>query len=397
MNGTSTATQIRPGWLSIAAYTGMFTFGIVMALLGAILPLISQRLHFGLAQAGNLFLALNAAMLITTLALGPLLDRFGMKPAFVVAPVFVACAVCLIGGVSSFSGLIVAVVLLGIGGAALNQATNTLIADLNRDERKKGAALNLLGVFFGFGALFLPFTIGALLDVLGLKYILYAAAALTLVTVALSLGFSFPQPQQSGGVPFAQVMRLARQPLVIAFALLLFFESGNEFILGGYVTSYLTRTLGATVATASYLLAGYWGALMLARIVLSRVSLRIGGQTLMLASALGVAGSVTLLILAHSLAIAAIATILLGLSIAAIFPTALALAGSRYASHSGTVFGILIGVALFGGITLPLLAGRIAETRSVRLGLSLAIVDALAIFALQLIVGRIMRRQDYVQ
>ena len=397
MNGTSTATQIRPGWLSIAAYTGMFTFGIVMALLGAILPLISQRLHFGLAQAGNLFLALNAAMLITTLALGPLLDRFGMKPAFVVAPVFVACAVCLIGGVSSFSGLIVAVVLLGTGGAALNQATNTLIADLNRDERKKGAALNLLGVFFGFGALFLPFTIGALLDVLGLKYILYAAAALTLVTVALSLWFSFPRPQQSGGVPFAQVMRLARQPLVIAFALLLFFESGNEFILGGYVTSYLTRTLGATVATASYLLAGYWGALMLARIVLSRVSLRISGQTLMLASALGVAGSVALLILAHSLAVAAIATILLGLSIAAIFPTSLALAGSRYASHSGTVFGLLIGVALFGGITLPLLAGRIAETRSVRLGLSLAIVDALAIFALQLIVGRIMRRQDYVQ
>ncbi len=397
MNGTSPATQIRPGWLSIAAYTGMFTFGIVMALLGAILPLISQRLHFGLAQAGNLFLALNAAMLITTLALGPLLDRFGMKPAFVAAPVFVACAVCLIGGVSSFSGLIVAVVLLGTGGAALNQATNTLIADLNRDERKKGAALNLLGVFFGFGALFLPFIIGALLDVLGLEHILYAAAALTLVTVALSLRFSFPRPQQSGGVPFAQVMRLARQPLVIAFALLLFFESGNEFILGGYVTSYLTRTLGATVATASYLLAGYWGALMLARIILSRVSLRIGGQTLMLASALGVAGSVALLILAHSLAVAAIATILLGLSIAAIFPTALALAGSRYASHSGTVFGLLIGVALFGGITLPLLAGRIAETRSVRLGLSLAIVDALAIFALQLIAGRIMRRQDYVQ
>ncbi|HXE06160.1 MAG TPA: MFS transporter, partial [Bryobacteraceae bacterium] len=292
---------------------------------------------------------------------------------------------------------IVAVILLGIGGAALNQATNTLIADLNWDERKKGAALNLLGVFFGFGALFIPFTIGALLDVLGLKDILYAAAALTLVTVALSLRLSFPRAQQGGGVPFAEVIRLARQPLVIAFAILLFFESGNEFILGGYITSYLTRTLGATVATASYLLAAYWGALMLARIILSRISLRIGGQTLMLASALGVAASVALLILAPSLLVAAIATILLGLSIAAIFPTALALAGSRYASHSGTVFGILIGVALFGGITLPLLAGRIAESRSVRLGLSLAIMDALAIFALQLIAGRIMRTQDHVQ
>jgi fucose permease len=397
MNETSASKQIRPAWLSIAAYSGMFTFGIVMALLGAILPLVSERLHFGLAQAGNLFFALNAAMLITTLALGPLLDRFGMRPAFVAAPVFVAGAVCLVGGAASFGGLVIAIVLLGIGGAALNQSTNTLIADLHRDERKKGAALNLLGVFFGFGALFIPFTIGALLDVLGLKHILYAAAALTLVTVALSLRFSFPRPQQSSGVPFAQVIRLARQPLVIAFALLLFFESGNEFILGGYITSYLTRTLGATVATASYLLAAYWGALMLARIILSRMSLRVGGQTLMLASALGVAASVALLILAPSLLVAAIATVLLGFSIAAIFPTALALAGSRYASHSGTVFGILIGVALFGGITLPLLAGRIAEDQSLRFGLSLAIVDALAIFALQLIAGRIIGRQGHVQ
>ena len=136
---------------------------------------------------------------------------------------------------------------------------------------------------------------------------------------------------------------------------------------------------------------------MLARIILSRISLRIGGQTLMLASALGVAASVALLILAPSLMVAGLATVLLGLSIAAIFPTALALAGSRYASHSGTVFGILIGVALFGGITLPLLAGRIAENRTVRLGLALAIVDALAIFVLQLIAGRIIRRQDRVQ
>lgn len=390
-------TRIRPGWLSVAAYTGMFTFGIVMALLGAILPLISQRLHFGLAQAGNLFLALNGAMLITTLALGPVLDRFGMKPAFAAAPVFVACALCLIGNLATFSGLVFAIVLLGIGGAALNQATNTLIADLHRDERKKGAALNLLGVFFGFGALFIPLTIGALLNVFGLRHILYAAAALTLITVALSLRFSFPQPRQTEGVPIVQVMRLARQPLVIAFALLLFFESGNEFILGGYVTTYLTQTRGATVSMASYLLAAYWGGLILARWILSRLSLRISGHALMLAGALGVAASVALLVLAPSLSIAAIATILLGLSIAAIFPTALALAGSRFPSHSGTVFGILIGIALFGGITLPMLAGHVAEDRGIRSGLSLAIVDALAIAVLQLIASRIMRRQDHTQ
>jgi fucose permease len=393
MTRSAQGSTIRAGWLSGAAYAGMFGFGIVMALLGAILPLISGRLHFDLAQAGNLFLAMNGAMLVTTLALGPALDRFGMKPAMVAAPLFVGSALGLIAGAGGFEGLVVAVMLLGIGGGALNQATNTLIADLHVEASRKSAALNLLGVFFGFGALFVPFTIGALLDALGLNRILYVAVLLALVPAAMSVELVFPVPQQRAGVPLARVLGYARQPLVMAFAFLLFFESGNEFLLGGYITTFLTRNLSASVSMASYLLAGYWGALMLGRIVLSRILLRVRGETLILASALGVAVSVALLILSPSLVVAAVATVLLGFSIAAIFPTVLGLAGARYASHSGTVFGILIGVALVGGLSLPWLAGHLSQSRSVTAGLCLAIVDALCIWGLQMVAGRILRRE----
>lgn len=384
---------IRTGWLSGAAYAGMFGFGIVMALLGAILPLISERLHFDLAQAGNLFLAMNGAMLGTTVALGPALDRFGMKPAMVAAPLFVAASLGLIAGVGTFEGLVAAVVLLGIGGGALNQATNTLIADLHAEASRKSAALNLLGVFFGFGALFIPFTIGSLLEALGLNNILYMAVLLATVPAAISIALLFPAPQQRAGVPVAQILGYARQPLVLAFAFLLFFESGNEFLLGGYITTFLTRNLGASVSTASYLLAAYWGALMLGRIILSRILLRVRGEALIQASALGVAASVALLIFSPSLGFAAAACVLLGFSIAAIFPTVLGLAGSRYASHSGTVFGILIGVALVGGMTLPWLAGRVSQSRSVTAGLFVAVVDALCIWGLQMAAGRILRRE----
>ena len=393
MSDTVVVPRIRTGLLSGASYAGMFGFGIVMALLGAILPLISQRLHFDLAHAGNLFLAMNGAMLVTTVAIGPLLDRFGMKAAFVVAPLFVAGALVLIAGIATFAGLVLAVVLLGAGGGALNQATNTLIADLHEDPKRKSAALNLLGVFFGFGALFIPFTIGSLLNALGLSAILYVGAAVSLIPM-MSAWLRFPAPRQSQGVSFGDVMRFARQPLVVVFALLLFCESGNEFLLGGYVTTFLTRNLGASVAAASYLLAAYWGALMIGRVILSRVLLRASGGGLILASALGVAASVGLLLIATALSVAAVAVVLLGFSIAAIFPTSLGLAGARYPSHSGTVFSILIGVALSGGMTLPWVAGQLAGSRGVGAGLLMAIVSALAIAVLQLTAGRLMRRQN---
>jgi len=393
MTETLAVPRIRTGLLSGAAYSGMFGFGIVMALLGAILPLVSQRLHFDLAHAGNLFLAMNSAMLVTTVAIGPLLDRFGMKAAFVVAPLFVAGALILIAGIATFSGLVLAVVLLGAGGGALNQATNTLIADLHEDPKKKNAALNLLGVFFGFGALFIPFTIGSVLNILGLSKILFFGAALSLVPIT-AVWMGFPAARQSEGVPISQVLRFANQPLVMVFALLLFCESGNEFLLGGYVTTFLTRNLDASVATASYLLAAYWGALMIGRVILSRALLRASGGGLILASALGAAVSIGLLLLAPTLPVAAIAIVLLGFSIAAIFPTTLGLAGARYPSHSGTVFSILIGVALSGGLTMPWLAGQLAGSHGISAGLLLAIVSALAIAGLELTAARLMRRQS---
>ncbi len=396
MTSMTEARRVHAGRLSAAAYSGMFGFGIVMALLGAILPLLSRRLGFELGQAGNLFLVMNGAMLATTLTLGPMLDRFGLKPALTVAPLFVALALVLIAHAPGFAVLLLAVALLGIGGGALNQATNTLVADLHEDAQRKNAALNLLGVFFGFGALSIPFTIGSLLDVLGLERILYCAAALLLASAALSLALAFPPPRQSTGVPFSEVLRLARRPLVITLGALLFFESGNEFVLGGYITSYLTRNLAATVSTASYLLAGYWAAIMLTRAILSRVSLRVSGHAMVLASALIVAAAVGLLIASPSIGVAAVAVAAIGVGISAVYPATLGLAGAQYPAHSGTVFGIVIGEALIGGMTMPWLAGNVGEARGLEVGLLIPIFNALCIFVLQLIAIRFVRREKDV-
>lgn len=397
MNGTTVKPPVRVGRLTASAYAGMFGFGVVMALLGAVLPLLSARLHFDLSQAGNLFLAMNAAMLATTLALGPCLDRFGHKWPLASAPLFVSGALALIANVSRFEGLVVAVILLGIGGGALNQTTNTLVADLYEGAHKKSVALNLLGVFFGFGALFVPFTMGALVRTLGLPSILYLAAGVSLLPTAMSPAFSFPLPRQSGGVPLGTIFQLVRQPLVLIFSFLLFFESGNEFILGGYVSTYLTRHLGATVSTASYLLAGYWGALMFARIVLSWTVLRKGNEKLILGSALGVAAAAALMLAAPSVPLAGVAILLAGFSIATIFPTVLGMAGAAYAAHAGTVFGILIGIGLTGGMTLPWFTGKLSERYGIERGFLIVTANALAIFALQLCAGRALKRSSTSQ
>lgn len=361
----------------------MFGFGIVMALLGAVLPELAHRLHFDLAQAGTLFLSMNAAMLITSFSLGPLIDRFGHKPPLTLAPLFVAGALVLISTASAFRDLVVALALAGIGGGALNQVTNTLVADLYSDAREKSAKLNLLGVFFGFGAVSVPFLIGSLLSYMKLPHILLIAALISLLPTALGTPLTFPPPHQREGISLAEVLQFLKQPLVLIFGVLLFFESGNEFIIGGYLAIYLSRHLGQTAVSASYLLALYWAAVMAGRLVLSRASVsRIGGTLISLGAA-AVASAMVLLLIAHSMLLATFAVVLLGLSIAPIFPIALGIMGSIYPNHTGTIFGILMGIALAGGIILPLVVGNASNHWGLEKGLFVTVFDAIAILGLQ--------------
>jgi len=111
----------------------------------------------------------------------------------------VASTLLMIAGATSFASLLPALVLLGIGGAALNGGTNTLVADLHGDARQKSAALNRLGVFFGFGALFLPLDMGALLAWSSVETILDATTALCGAAGIFTVMLRFPAPKQRYG------------------------------------------------------------------------------------------------------------------------------------------------------------------------------------------------------
>jgi len=378
---------VRAGWLTAACYGGMFVFGIVMAVIGALLP----RLSIGMAQSGNLFLGLTSTMLVSMLCLGPAMDRFGKKTPLALGALLVALALALMAVSRTYESLLAAVALLGVGGGALNGGTNLLIADLHTDPRRKNAALSALGIFFGFGALFLPFVLGSLVELLRLDTILWLAAAPTAAVALLFLALAFPPAKRAQGLSLQEVGRFARHPLVLLFGFLLFFQSGNEFLIGGYTSTYLVREVGLTVPAASYLLAAYWASLMLARVGLAKLLLRAKGPGVVMLSGLGEAAGACLLIFAPSPAFAAAGVVLLGVSFASVYPTVLGLAGARFEEASGTVFGLLFAIALFGGMLVPWSAGRIAAGSGIRGALALAAFGGLMISVLQALIARRLR------
>ena len=388
---TASPAAHRFGMLDAIAYAGMFVFGIVMALLGAVMPVLAERLSLGLDDVGTLFLVMNAMMLAASLVVGPSIDRFGLKAPLAIGATIVALALVAVARASRLGDLLAAVALLGLGGGALNASTNTLVADLHDDPDEKAAALNVLGVFFGFGALLLPFSVGALLSRAGLPALLIAAAVLCAATAIAAATLRFPAAKQAHAWPFADMRRFIRMPLVLALAFLLFLQSGNEFVLGGYVATFLTKDLAMTVERASYLLAAYWAAIMVARITLSWALPRFGAHRIVLGGALFASAGAILIALAETPALAAAGVLVTGAALAGIFPTVLGVAGAAFREHSGTVYGILFTVALTGGMTMPWLAGNLAAAAGLRAVFLLAAANFIAIASLNTVATRARR------
>jgi len=377
--------------LQASAWAGIFVFGIVMAILGAILPSLFERIGFGAGAAGNLFLTMNFAMLVTSLFFGPLVDRFGFKALLAVSAFLVAGAFLLLSRASSYGLVLAAAVVLGIGGGGLNGGTNALTSDLHEGE-KRASALNVLGIFFGFGALSIPFLIGTLRDALGLDKILWLATGLTLVPFVIYTVLRFPKAKQAQGFPLKEAASIARSPLLWLTAFILFFQSGNEFTVGGWISTYLEKTFGFGPGPAALVLAGYWAAVMAGRLVSSRLVRKVGNERLILGSAVLALVAAALMAFAPSGAAAAAGAVAIGLGFAAIYPTTLAIVGGRFAAFTGTAFSIVISVGLVGGMLAPWLAGKIAEASSLRRGLVIPVFNCAMIVVLTTLLARQTRK-----
>ena len=368
------------------AATGIFVFGIVMAVLGTLfgLPEMRQRLKIDLAQQGNVFLLLYVGILLATLVAGPVIDSIGNKVILVTSAVLVASGMAGFAYAHSFGGAAIPAVLLGLGGGGLNTSTNALVSDLYGEDR--GPMLNVLGIFYGIGALGIPLLAAVIAGHLPIALQLLICAGLAGACALLFLGLQMPKASGDQGCSWREVLRVARFPGVLVLGLLLFCESGNEASIGGWTSTYVAETgLGARAATL--ILAGYWAALMVGRLLVARMLKVVGKRQLVLASGLGALVGAAILLMSRLEGMLVAGVLLIGLSYAGVFPTALAIAGDTYRKMTGTVFGLLFAIALVGGMSFPWAVGQISQRMGVRYGMVVPLAGAVGICVLA---GRIL-------
>jgi MFS transporter, FHS family, glucose/mannose:H+ symporter len=341
------------------------------------------RLHVDLSQQGNLFLLLYLGIFISSLVIGPLIDYVGNKANLLVSSALVSTAMIWFALARSVASAAIAAVLLGLGGGGLNTSANVLVSELYGEQR--GPMLNLLGIFFGIGALSVPLLAASIEGHFTIPQLFLFCAVLGGIC---AFGYALlPFPPAKPGRPFSlgDFVGVAKCEGVLLLAFILFLESGNEACIGGW-TSTFVNTIGYSARTATLVLASYWGALMVSRMLAARVLEGIGKTQFVLMIALISMLGCALLLAARSLFLLFAGTALIGLSYGPIFPTTLAIAGDRYSERAGTVFGLLFSIALIGGMLLPWGVGQVSERLGVRAGMIVPSLGAVGIVLVSAIV-----------
>jgi fucose permease len=369
------------------ACLGMLVFGIVLTMLGAVLPGVIERFAIDKAAAGSLFLLLSFGILSGSLVFGPAVDRYGYKGMLAGALLLVVAGLEVIAYAPSIGWLRAGLALIGVGGGIINGGTNALVADISEGGRSAG--LSVLGIFFGVGAVGVPFALGMLLGRASYGTLVAGVGALVLIPLIATLVVAFPAPKQAQGFPLASAARLVRDPVLLTFGFMLFLESGMEIAVGGWTATFFNEELQIPAERAVALLSLYWLGMMLARLALGGVLRRVApARALLGCIAIALVGA-ALMLGSRGVTGAATGTFLLGAGFAATFPVVLGFVGERHPRLSGTAFGIVLVMALTGGMLFPWATGVLGATQGLRT--SFLLVPA-ALVLLALLVTLVTRR-----
>src|SRR5262249_15919960 len=141
--------------------------------------------------------------------------------------------------------------------------------------------------------------------------------------------------------PARDVFKLLRTPGAVLLSLLLFFQLGNEWAIAGWLPLYLSQRLGISPASSLLMLALYWFALLVGRVVSQWILPRMRHSRILLLSVLGSLFGCVMLLLTNNEFGAGAGILLLGGAFAPVYPLVVEKIGHKFPYyHPGFYNGI---------------------------------------------------------
>ena len=367
-----------------AACAGMLLFGVCMITLGSVASDLRDKLHLNELASGTLFSILPLGIISGSFIFGPIADKHGYKILLVIS------SLCLFMGFEGLAFTMSAdllklfIFLIGIGGGAINGATNALVSDIS--EKEKGANISLLGVFYGLGALGMPLILGILKSRINFEMIVAVVGIITFLSGACFLIIKFPLPKQSRDVPFIQSLKLVKDKLLLTIALFLCFQSGFEGIINNWTTTYLINRFSVAQSSALYALSSFVAGMVIMRLLIGSIFRPFSSKKLLIISFILILVGLMLIKTGISFNISIAGLVLLGAGLSGGFPIMLGFVGNLYSELSGTAFSLVFFIALIGNTLINLLMGLVAQKFGIEHLITFALSESIIMILLAVVI-----------
>jgi MFS transporter, FHS family, glucose/mannose:H+ symporter len=369
------------------ALGGFFLSGLLLAFPGAILPAWGHHIRPQFATIGNYFLMLNMGLVASVLLTRTLERHRETRFALVLAASIAFASLVSL----SFTAPPVAewwrlfgLFGLGLGAGTLNTGVLHAISAAYRVQ--PAATINLAGTFFGLGSLVLALLVAGVFNIYTVPSIVFfVALAPGLFAIAFARGHVQSDPVGRHR-SMRDVTKEFTSPSAVLFSLLLFFQFGNEWAIAGWLPLFLILRIGLSPATSLLILAAYWLALVVGRLISQAILPRVHHGKFLLASVTASMFGCMILAFTDNLFGAAFGTLLVGFGFAPIYPLVVEKIGARFPHYHPGFFNGIFSLALTGGMLAPAILGYTSEFLGIQVVMALPFLGACVVFVLVLLI-----------
>ena len=370
-----------------SALAGFLVSGFLFALLGAILPAWVYRHDLpGFIDIGNYFLSLAIGIVAAARFARPIMLRRGVSFLLVFACGLCCLAILYLAVVSpplSDWWRVLAFGVLGVGTGLLNLALFHAISPGYQADA--AGTVNKGGIFYGLGCLTATVLVAGTIE--------YSVPSI-LIFMSLVPGFfaviyarkSYPLPVQGTQTTMRQAMRDFRSPGAVLFALLLFFQFGNEWSIAGWLPIFLHDRVGLSPSGSLRILALYWVFLITGRLIAVATLPRVRHGRLLMGSMLSAIFGCVMLYSTNNGFGAAVGACFVGAGFASIYPLVAEAIGRRFPYYHPAFFNGIFSFALAGGLLAPATLGYAASEWGVKVVMWIPLIGTIMVMVLLLLI-----------
>ncbi len=362
--------------LIFAAILAIFVYGMIAAMLGTILPDLSDRFHLTPTQNGTIAFVQALGLIIASVGVGPLLDTQGDKAGLILGLVLIAIALFALPRSQGFRGILLLMFLLGLGGGIVVTGANALTSAVS--ETHRATALNMVNLFFGLGGFTTPF-IAANLFKKDWVRLCYTVASLTVVTLVVQTVARMPAPAGNARFLLADVGPILGRPLLFMLGLFLFLYITCEVGVWNWLPRHLIAQGIPESRALNILSLGFALGLLIGRVGVSPILIHVPAIEVTLAASIAMAVTTFLMLRTNKPSAAFALVFIAGVSMAPVFPTTLAIVGTAFPRMTGTALGFVITCGWAGLAVSSRIIGGIAGGDPLRLKKALLLIPASAV------------------